>query len=68
MMVQLLFIACTGLSHPSCEERSMIFTDITPMTCVMGAQPELAKWAEEHPNWTVSRWRCGYINTAQKNI
>jgi len=68
MMVQLLFVACTVLSQQSCEERSLIFTDITPMSCMMGAQPELARWVAEHPNWTVSRWRCSYVDNARKNI
>ncbi|WP_245841024.1 hypothetical protein [Puniceibacterium sediminis] len=43
----------------------MLFTDITPMTCMMGAQPELAKWANEHPNWQVARWKCQMLRSAE---
>ncbi|MGC9418173.1 hypothetical protein [Rhodovulum marinum] len=70
-MIELVFVACLGMAQDAqgaCEERSLIYTDITPMTCMMGAQPELAKWVETHPNWTVSRWKCRYLNTAQREI
>lgn len=63
-MIELVFTVCLGLTQSTCEERSLIYTDITPLTCVMGAQPELAKWAETHPNWRVSRWQCRYMDSA----
>jgi len=66
-MIELVFVACFSVSN-SCEERSMVFTDVTPMTCMIGAQPELAKWVEEHPNWKVSRWSCRYVDRSQKDI
>jgi hypothetical protein len=28
------------------------------MQCMMRAQPEIAKWVDEHPRWTVKRWSC----------
>lgn len=66
MMIELLFVACVSLPHSECEERSMIFTDISPMTCMMGAQPELAKWIAAHPNYTVSRWQCRFVNPSEQ--
>jgi len=66
-MIELIFIACLGGAN-SCEERSMMFTDVTPMTCMMGAQPELARWVAEHPNWRVSRWSCRYVDRSQRDI
>ncbi|PTW42418.1 hypothetical protein [Rhodovulum kholense] len=65
-MVELLFVACMSLSQTNCEERSLIFTDVSPMSCMMGAQPELAKWVRDHPNWTVSRWQCRYLNRTER--
>ncbi|GAA0296015.1 hypothetical protein [Rhodovulum strictum] len=70
-MIELVFVACFGLAQNeqgACEERSLIYTDITPMTCMMGAQPELAKWVATHPNWTVANWKCRYLNTAQRKV
>ena len=67
-MIELLFVACLATSPEDCREHSLLYTDVTPMACMMGAQPELAKWAETHPRWTVGRWKCKYVNTAQKDV
>ncbi|SFK00923.1 hypothetical protein [Celeribacter neptunius] len=65
-MIELLFVACLSTSPDACEERSLLFTDITPMTCMMGAQPELAKWTEQHPAYTVSRWSCHMLRQGEQ--
>jgi hypothetical protein len=26
--------------------------------CTMAAPPYFAKWAEEHPQWQIKRWKC----------
>ena len=65
-MIELIFIACLSASPEDCEERSMIYTDISPMTCLTGAQPELAKWVQSHPRWHVARWRCSAIRQGEK--
>ena len=65
-MIELLFVACLSTAPDQCEERSMIFTDVTPMACMMGAQPELAKWAATHPAFRVAGWKCQQVRTAEK--
>ncbi len=62
-MIELLFVTCLSVSPTDCQERSMLFTDITPMTCMMGAQPEMAKWATQHPKWQVARWKCQMVRS-----
>lgn len=57
-MIELLFVACLSTAVDDCRERSLVFTDITPIQCLMGAQPELAKWAASHPNHDIKSWRC----------
>lgn len=64
-MIELLFVACLAASPEECRERSMVFTDITPMACLMGAQPELAKWAATHPAYTIENWRCRAVSFAE---
>ena len=64
-MIELLFVACLSTSPSDCQERSLIFTDITPNQCMMGAQPELAKWVNAHPNYQISKWRCQMVQTAE---
>jgi hypothetical protein len=57
-MIELLFVACLSAAPTTCEDRSMQFTDLTTMTCLLGAQPHLARWAGEHPGWRIQRWTC----------
>lgn len=57
-MVTLLFITCLTASPAVCQERSMKFFGASPMTCMLSAQGELAKWAEMYPDHTISRWSC----------
>lgn len=60
-MVELLFVACMAASSTedeTCREQSLLFTDITPATCMMGAQPQLAKWIGEHPGQRIASWKC----------
>lgn len=58
-MIQLVFVACLNANSTYCEERHLLFVEnMSPMACMMQAQPELAKWANEHPKWKVSKWRC----------
>ncbi|MEL6103411.1 MAG: hypothetical protein AAFV87_02110 [Pseudomonadota bacterium] len=64
-MIELLFVACLAASPEDCRERSLVFTDITPQMCLMGAQPELAKWVDAHPNFTIQSWTCQQVSFAE---
>lgn len=66
-MIELLFVVCALGQPDDCRERSLIFTDVTPMQCLMGAQPELAKWSNAHPNDVITSWRCQMVNLAQQD-
>jgi len=67
-MVELIFVACLMATPNECEERALVFVDISTSTCVMGAQPELAKWVNTHPNWSVSRWKCQTVDQSSRRI
>ena len=59
-MLELLVSVCL-LSDPTrCKDVSLVYSDerLTPMQCLMGAQPEIAKWIEAHPQWALRRWTC----------
>ena len=66
-MVELLFVACLSTAPETCQERSMLYQDISPMTCMMGAQPALAEWVEGHPNWTIAQWRCRSVDLSERD-
>lgn len=57
-MIELVFVACLTAVPATCEERAMQFTDVTLITCALGAQPQLAEWIEQHPGWRIERWTC----------
>lgn len=67
-MIELLFVACLSTAPDQCQERSLLFTDVSPMTCMMGAQPELAKWTETHPRFRVTGWKCQMVNPHEKEV
>jgi hypothetical protein len=68
-MIELVFVACLTANSGHCEEKSMLFAEnLTPMACMMQAQPELAKWVNEHPKWQVSKWSCRSGNTRRASI
>ena len=65
-MIELLFVACMATAPEECRERSLVFSNVTPMQCLMGAQPELAKWSASHPNLEIRSWRCQAVNFAEQ--
>lgn len=65
-MIELIFVACLSSAPADCQERSLLYTDVTPMACMMGAQPELAKWVNQHPNMRISSWKCQMVQTAEQ--
>ncbi|WP_353476498.1 hypothetical protein PVT71_26650 (plasmid) [Salipiger sp. H15] len=65
-MIELFFMACLSTAPDQCQPRSLLYTDVTPMACMMGAQPELARWVEEHPAYTVARWSCRPVGSGEQ--
>lgn len=66
IMIELAFVVCLASAPKDCEDRSLLFVDITPMTCMMGAQSELAKWTAEHPHWRIASWKCRMLNLREQ--
>ena len=67
-MFELIFTACLLAQSDTCREDRLVYTDITPMTCMMGAQAQLAEWVNGDPEWTVARWRCAPVDRIPKKI
>lgn len=68
-MIELLFVTCLYGSQSqavSCREHSLLFQDVSPMTCMMGAQPQLAQWVNEHPGQRVQSWKCRSFNPNER--
>lgn len=66
-MIELVFVACLAGATEQCREHSLVYVDITPMTCLMGAQPQLAQWAEGHPAFRIESWKCRRVQFAEQD-
>ena len=64
-MIELAFVTCLAASPTDCENRSLLFQEGTPMSCMATAQPHLAQWVNEHPNWTIAQWKCRAIRPGE---
>ena len=67
-MIELILSTCSIVSGAACKDVSLIYSDISLMQCQIGimAQNESARWANEHPNWRVEKYRCQVPGTFAK--
>lgn len=61
--MELLISACLLAAPDSCRTESLVVSmePMTPMTCMVTAQPAIAQWNEAHPKWKVVKWSCGDV-------
>ena len=59
-MIELLLAVCLIDKPATCKDVSLIYSAeaLTPIHCVMRAEPEIAKWITEHPGWQTKRFTC----------
>ncbi len=59
-MIELALVVCLANEPAERKDVGLVYDSeaLTPMQCLMRAQPEIAKWAESHPKWNVKRWTC----------
>lgn len=60
-MLELAFVVCMAGNPQSCEDRSLLFADVSLMQCVLGAQTVLAPWSLEHPGWVIDSYSCRQV-------
>jgi hypothetical protein len=59
LSVILILSVCLVDDTEVCKDVNLAFMeDVSPMQCVMAAQPEIAKWIEAHPKWVQKKWKC----------
>ncbi|MGB3243545.1 MAG: hypothetical protein WBB25_03350 [Sulfitobacter sp.] len=66
-MIELLFVVCLASDPNQCRQRSLVFTDVSPTQCLMGAQPELANWIATHPNQQIKSWKCRTVSFVERD-
>lgn len=58
-MIAIILSACLINDASVCRDhRIQLMSQASEIQCLMAAQPEIAKWSEEHPQWRVVRWKC----------
>jgi hypothetical protein len=62
-MIELLITACL-INVGECQRFSMLYDarEVSVMTCMIGGEAEVARWAESHKEWRVQRWSCGSVD------
>jgi hypothetical protein len=68
-MVELLFTVCSILHPAECRDEHMQFVDQGSLKqCIWQAQPTLARWASEHEDLHIVKWRCAYPESLDKDL
>ena len=67
-MLELAFTVCMMSSPGLCEDRSLLFVDVSLMQCMQGAQTVLAPWSAAHPGWNINSYRCQYLDTGTTEL
>jgi hypothetical protein len=60
-IIELVMTVCTVANLNLCEDKRIkLEANISVMACMMTAQPTMAQWVAENPDWQIKRWACEY--------
>jgi hypothetical protein len=60
-MIQIVMMVCRLAQPEMCEEQHIPFAfQGSLQQCTFSAQIYIARWAGEHPQWTVKSFHCEY--------
>jgi hypothetical protein len=58
-MIAIVISACLIANPGVCRDyRVPLAVEVDAKHCLFEAQPHFARWAAQHPNWEIKRWRC----------
>jgi hypothetical protein len=59
-LIEMLVAVCLIDCPTKCRDVRLTYAReaLTPLQCLMQAQPEIANWIREHPRWKVKRFTC----------
>lgn len=67
-MMELVFVVCLATAPADCREETLMFAGITPFTCMIGAQAQLAEWTNRNPGHEISGWKCRWRRTGEHEV
>jgi hypothetical protein len=66
-LVDLVLRVCTAANPDACREFHLMFQTAGSLRgCMMQAQPYLAQWVGDHPNFHIVRWHCAWPDQEDK--
>lgn len=66
-LIEIVLTVCAVAQPNLCEDKHLQFAaQVSLHQCAMTAPPYIAKWIDEHPQWTPVRWRCEYPGTGDR--
>jgi hypothetical protein len=67
--IEIILTVCAVSQPGQCEDKHLQFAaEASTQQCLMTAQPYIAQWIGEHPQWTPVRWRCEHSNARERRI
>jgi hypothetical protein len=68
-MIEIILTVC-AISNPAyCEDKYLQFAwDGSLNQCMIAAQPYIAQWIGDHPQWTATKWTCEYPGHEKRKI
>ena len=59
-MIEIAAAVCMISAPERCHEIQISFDveNVSPASCMMLGQTQLAQWTVEHPNWRISKFTC----------
>jgi hypothetical protein len=68
-MIEIILTVCAIANPGNCEEKYLQFVfDGSINQCMMAAQPYIAQWIGQHPEWMAKKWSCGYPDMRRRDI
>jgi hypothetical protein len=66
-VIEIVLTVCAIANPANCEEKYLQFVwDGSISQCMMAAEPYIAQWIGEHPEWIAKRWTCDYPGNNKK--
>jgi hypothetical protein len=60
-LIDLILLACSLTDPTACHEYHVLFQSAGSLeACTIRAQPYLAQWVGDHPNFRIARWHCAW--------
>jgi hypothetical protein len=68
-ILELVMTVCTVANLNLCEDKRIrLEANASVMQCMLSAQPTMAQWAADNPDWKVMRWSCEYSDRRRTKV